>query len=95
MNWMQTLSPSCRDAARMLSESMDRPLTLPERAGLRVHLLLCRLCRRYGRQLIVLRELVRALARNLEAHGASAASEMSPEARARIRARLERSRPGD
>jgi hypothetical protein len=95
MNWLKVLSPCCRDAARMLSESMDRRLTLPERVGLRVHLLLCSLCRRYGRQLVFLRKLVGAFARIVEAQGASSASEMSPEARARIRERLERSRRGE
>jgi hypothetical protein len=93
MDWLKVLSPCCRDAARMLSESMDRRLTPPERLGLRVHLLLCGLCRRYGRQLIFLRKLMGAFAKILETGSPPGASEMSAEARARVRERLERSRP--
>ena len=87
---LKLLSPCCRDAARLLSESMDRRLPLAERVGLRVHLLLCGLCRRYGRQLVFLRRLVDVFTKRVEAPAPPAASELSPEARARIRERLER-----
>jgi hypothetical protein len=88
---LKVLSPCCRDAARLLSESMDHRLPLAERVGLRVHLLLCGLCRRYGRQLIFLRRLVEVFAKIAETPATPVASEMSQEARARIRERLERS----
>jgi len=52
---MGELSPSCREATRLQSEAMDRPLRLRERIGLRIHLFLCRWCRRYGRQIGFLR----------------------------------------
>ena len=59
MNWLanlfRTLSPNCRDAVRRQSEALDRPLTGLSRWGLWIHLLLCRACRRYGRQLRFLR----------------------------------------
>lgn len=87
---LKVLSPCCRDAARLLSESMDRRLPLAERVGLRVHLLLCGLCRRYGRQLVFLRRLVDVFTKSVESPASPAASELSPEARARIRERLER-----
>jgi len=86
---LKVLSPCCRDAARLLSESMDRRLPLPERVGLRIHLVLCRLCRRYGRQLVFLRRLVDAFSTITETPTTPAASELSPEARGRIRERLE------
>ena len=45
------LSPSCREASRLQSEALDHPLTLTQRIGLGIHLLLCQWCRRYGRQI--------------------------------------------
>lgn len=46
----------CRNAARLLSESHDRPLQLGERMNLRVHLWMCTGCSRYARQLELLAE---------------------------------------
>ena len=53
------LSPSCREAARLQSEALDRLLTWRQKLGLRLHLLLCKWCRRYGRQLLFLRDAAR------------------------------------
>lgn len=55
-SWLRTLSPTCRDASRLQSEALDRPLSTPQRIGLRIHLFLCRWCRRYGSQLRFLRQ---------------------------------------
>lgn len=52
---MAELSPSCREATRLQSELMDGPLPLRKRVGLRIHLVLCKWCRRYGRQIGFLR----------------------------------------
>ena len=49
------LSPSCREAARLQSESLDRRLAFSQRLGLRIHLALCKWCRRYGKQITFLR----------------------------------------
>ncbi len=51
--------PSCRTASALLSQGQDRPLTLPERLRLRAHLLACRSCRHFSRQLDFLRRAVR------------------------------------
>ncbi len=42
---------SCKKVAQLASESLDRPLTLQERLLLRFHLLFCKFCSRYLRQL--------------------------------------------
>jgi hypothetical protein len=47
---------SCKDASRLLSQSMDRKLSLAEQAKLRLHLALCDACRSFGRQLERLRQ---------------------------------------
>jgi hypothetical protein len=59
MKWffdvIRTLSPDCREAVRLQSESLDRPLPLLRRIGLYIHLGLCVWCRRYGKQIRFLR----------------------------------------
>jgi|APFre7841882630_1041343.scaffolds.fasta_scaffold225675_1 hypothetical protein len=54
---------SCDQATRLMSESQERPLRASERAWLRVHLLICDGCRRFQRQVGVLRNAMRAFAR--------------------------------
>ncbi len=56
------LSPSCKEAIRLQSAALDRKLTLLERFGLRFHLVLCKWCRSYGRQITFLRSAARELA---------------------------------
>lgn len=53
------LSPSCKTATRLQSEALDRKLPLHQRFGLSVHLLLCKWCRRYGKQITFLRNAAR------------------------------------
>lgn len=59
LRWIKVLSPTCREAVRLQSDSLDRTLPFPERLGLRLHLLLCKWCRRYARQIRFLREALR------------------------------------
>jgi hypothetical protein len=42
---------TCRESARLLSERRDHPLPPGKRIALRLHLLLCRLCRVYSAQM--------------------------------------------
>jgi len=49
----------CSEVSRMVSESLDRRLPLVQRMGLRVHLLMCRFCARYRKQLLILRNSIR------------------------------------
>lgn len=53
---MAALSPSCRQASRLQSAALDHRLQILQRIGLRIHLLLCKWCRRYGRQIRFLRD---------------------------------------
>jgi len=58
MKWLTDFSPNCRKASRLQSEALDRPLPFRQRLGLRIHLLLCQWCRRYGKQISFLRRAV-------------------------------------
>ena len=42
------LKLTCREASRLLSQSMDQKLTIAQRAALRVHLSACEACTRFG-----------------------------------------------
>ncbi len=49
---------SCKQISRLISESMDRRLPLSTRMGIRFHLMMCTLCRRYRKQLLFIRSLL-------------------------------------
>jgi hypothetical protein len=50
---------TCKQTSQLLSQSLDRPLTGGERFRLRFHLLLCKLCKRFGQQIVGLRNAIR------------------------------------
>jgi predicted anti-sigma-YlaC factor YlaD len=53
---------TCKEASRLVSESLDRRLHLAERIGLRVHLLICEACTRFSEQARFLRRAIRRVA---------------------------------
>ena len=79
------LSPSCRAAARLQSEALDHKLPFRQRLGLRLHLVLCKWCRRYGRQLAFLSHAAHSHPDDL---AESVPQTLSAEARERIRQKL-------
>ena len=53
----------CRDATRLFSESRERRLDIGETLTLWVHTLMCRACRRFGRQINALGQISRTYTR--------------------------------
>lgn len=49
---------SCREATRLVSEKLDRDMPFWRRLGLRLHVLMCRGCSRYTRQVKTLDRVV-------------------------------------
>jgi len=84
------LMMSCKDASVLLSEALDSPLSLRRRIGLRMHLLMCYLCRRSARQGRAIQEVVRGLAAKTGENGEDLAGlgDLSPEARERVKTAL-------
>ena len=82
---MAMLSPSCRQVSRLQSEAIDRKLSFPQRLGLRLHLLLCKWCRRYGKQVRFLRDAAHEHPENMVE---PLPCKMTDEARERIKQRL-------
>lgn len=52
----------CREAARLISASYQRPLRWRERMSLRMHLVICDACRNFKKQMNLLTEAVRRFA---------------------------------
>ncbi len=75
----------CREVAQLASESLDRKLTLKEHIGLRFHLMMCKLCMRYVRQL---KFMHRACSGMDEIQGKGSGDRLSEDARDRIRKQL-------
>jgi len=75
----------------MISESMDRKLPLGRRMGIRFHLMMCSLCRRYRQQLLFIRSVLR-----LDRQADDSASQTLPgNARERIEKKLTDEMPKD
>jgi hypothetical protein len=51
--------PTCREVHQLVSEGMDRRLSLVERTRLRLHLLVCTACTRFNGQMELLRRAMR------------------------------------
>lgn len=83
------LSLDCRQASRAQSDALEGPLPASKRTGLWIHLRLCALCRRYGRQLQFLH---RAAHDHAESLTDPAPGGLDPAARERMKKQL-RERP--
>ena len=81
---------SCRRASQLLSDAMDRRLSLGQRILLRYHLLVCRACNRFRDQLGLIRAAI-GMYRDSERHVSESESsiQLSPAARERIQRALE------
>ena len=53
------IKPTCKEVHRLVSEQMDRDLSLIERARLRVHMLVCDACTNFGAQMKLIRSAMR------------------------------------
>lgn len=51
--------PSCKEIHRLTSEGMDRPLSTIEKFRMRLHLMVCDACRRFGKQMALIRRAMR------------------------------------
>ena len=74
---------SCKQISAMISESMDRKLPFSQRMGIRFHLMMCKLCTSYQKQLFFIREVLHSSRESSESNTAS--SGLSPEGRKRIK----------
>lgn len=52
---------NCKDVSHLVSRSMDEQLSLSCRMGITFHLMMCRYCVRYARQLKIIRQKIQSL----------------------------------
>jgi hypothetical protein len=79
---------SCKDATRLISQSMDASLPITKRISVRIHLLTCIFCTRYEQQLRLIRETLRRISATEDHPEWPAGENLSPEARDRIKKSL-------
>jgi predicted anti-sigma-YlaC factor YlaD len=78
---IRVLTLSCSETARLLSASRDHDLPRAERLAMRLHLIICKACRRYERQLALIEEAIRRCQEPV-------ATTLTPEARERLKRTL-------
>ena len=59
--WIETITPSCKDMTYLLSQSMDRRLSLHNRLLIWLHLAICDRCARFAVQLAFIRNASRSI----------------------------------
>lgn len=87
----------CSEAARMVSDEMNRDLGFRRRLSLRMHLLMCAGCRHYERQLRLMRRWMRSgrLDDSDRLPGGSDSPHLEADARRRIGTAIEARLGGD
>ncbi len=82
------LTPTCDTVAQQISRSMDEPLSWTERVQVRVHIMACKFCARYRRQLLAIRQKIRQHTDVWEDGAEPSGVHLSPEARERMKRKL-------
>lgn len=54
---------NCKQSSELLSQALDRPITVREKLAIRLHLLICDGCRNFDKQLTFMRKVARELPR--------------------------------
>ncbi len=78
----------CREVSKLVSESMERELPFGTRVQVWMHLMLCRFCAGFARQVRLLRRVVRQSPERLAGSSTTPEATLSQEARERIKAVL-------
>lgn len=55
------LLPNCKEETRLLSQNLDKPLGFGQWLRMRLHLLTCGFCTRYGRQIELIHQALHRL----------------------------------
>ena len=87
--WLLRKLPTCKQTVQVLSESLERPLTLRERVLVKLHLWVCAWCAWYLEQLHMMRNALRMRAAEVTGDEPVSAPALSTEARERIKRALE------
>lgn len=81
---------TCKEATQLVSEGLDRHLPWSKRLGLKMHLLMCRHCSAYSRQLRGLARVFHLRFSESRAIEDQYGESLTPEARDKIKSALRR-----
>ena len=59
---------SCKQASQLISQSLDRPLAMRERFALKLHLFVCKYCKRFSQQVQTLRVAIKTVVSSIESN---------------------------
>ena len=63
---MSKITPACEVISQKISESMDHKISLVDRLKIRIHLLGCKFCQRFEKQLITMQQMIENQANKLD-----------------------------
>ena len=86
--WLLLRLPPCKQTVEVISQSLERTLTLRERVLLKLHLWVCMWCVWYLEHLQIMRTTMRENVSDLPALESPSTPGLSPEARERIKRKL-------
>ena len=85
--WLLRRLPACKQTVEIISQSMERPLSVRERVLLKLHLWVCMWCQWYLEHLHLMRDALRVQENENDAN-VSTTTRLSDEARERIKRSL-------
>jgi hypothetical protein len=86
--WLLRRLPTCKQTVKVISESMERRLSLRERIVVKLHLWICLWCVWYLEHLQLMRDTIRSKATQDPNLDPSSLPTLSPEARERMKLNL-------
>lgn len=57
---------NCKQASQLISQGLDKKLSMRERFGLTLHLLICKYCKRFSQQLKQLHVAISSMGKQIE-----------------------------
>lgn len=66
MAMMTKIMPTCEEVSQLTSFSMDKKLTFREKLGVRFHLMFCKWCRLFSKQMFQVSETIKNKSRAIE-----------------------------
>ena len=87
---MNYVLPDCKEVAQLSSNSLDESLPLKKRVGLKLHIMMCKFCRRHNEQLYLIRELIGKKLKSNDTSESEDSSHLSEESRQRISSLLKK-----
>jgi hypothetical protein len=88
--WLLRRLPPCKQTVEVISQSLERPLSVRERVLLKLHLWVCMWCVWYLEHLQIMRDTMREDASALPELDSTSTPGLSPEARERIKQAISR-----